>query len=435
MRKTIPLILLIFILVVGFTVYRGSRDNVGIKTIDSYSIDAFSRWRVSEQYTLFDSKQIFDNQPLYWDELLESGAGISSSYTKVEASTHITSTDSTAGVFTRQTFMRFNYQSGKSQYIAMTGVLDDAGGGDGVQRRIGIFDDDNGFFFEDDQGTIKVVIRSSISGSFIDTKTSQSDWNLDKMDGTGPSGINMDFTKAHIWVFDFEWLGVGRSRYGMFHKGILIYVHQINNDNTVHSAYMSTPNLPLRYQMITTGSSPVSVMVAICATVVSEGGVQHNGILRYKSTEGIHVDVNTENTAYAIMGIRLKSTHVGAAVDLVSTSLVEIQGSKFYEWGLVFNPIIAGTFTYTGVTNSAIETASGSTDATLTLFVDNIIGGGFASSAQKGGTVVAEAIETARRLGVDISGVTRDQIVLFVRPIGGTSNLDIEGSITWRELN
>ena len=111
--------------------------NNNIKAQDSFSIDAFGRWRTSDPLTLFDSKQIFDNQPLFWDESLESGGGISSSHSVNTASTVITSTDSTAGKFTRQTFMRFNYQSGKSQQIMMTGVLDRSGGGTGVQRRIG----------------------------------------------------------------------------------------------------------------------------------------------------------------------------------------------------------------------------------------------------------------------------------------------------------
>ena len=58
--------------------------------------DAFGRVRFSEPLTLFESKQLFDNQPLFWQESLESGAGISSSYSSNTASTVITSTLNTA---------------------------------------------------------------------------------------------------------------------------------------------------------------------------------------------------------------------------------------------------------------------------------------------------------------------------------------------------
>ena len=127
-------------------------QNVNITAQDTASVDAFGRWRTSCPFTLFDSKQVFDNQPLFWDESLEAGAGITSSHSTDEAATTITSTLNTAGTFTRQTFMTFNYQPGKSQQILMTGVLDNSGGGTGVERRIGQFDDNNGIFFEDDAG-------------------------------------------------------------------------------------------------------------------------------------------------------------------------------------------------------------------------------------------------------------------------------------------
>ena len=52
----------------------GRLHHVEIKTQNSPSVDAFGRFRVSAPDTLFDSKQIFDNQPLFWDESLEAEA-------------------------------------------------------------------------------------------------------------------------------------------------------------------------------------------------------------------------------------------------------------------------------------------------------------------------------------------------------------------------
>ena len=121
----------------------------------------------------------------------------------------MTSTLNTAGKFTRQTFMRFNYQPGKSQLINMTFILDKSGGGTGVQRRVGIFDDDNGIFLEDDEGTIKAVIRSNATGTPVNTKVSQTSWNIDAMDGSGRSGITIDWTKSQILTIDYEWLEAG----------------------------------------------------------------------------------------------------------------------------------------------------------------------------------------------------------------------------------
>lgn len=405
-------------------------EEISIKAQDSPSVDSFGRWRTSNPFTLFDSKQIFDNQPQFWDELLESGAGITSAHSSDTASTVFTSTLNTAGKYTRQTFMRFNYQPGKSQLIYLTGILDRSGGGTGVQRRIGYFDDSNGLFFEDDEGIVKVVRRTFVTGSAVDNKVAQSSWNVDVMDGTGPSGITVDWTKTQIFTIDFEWLSVGRVRMGMVIAGMPHVVHEFLNANVLDKAYMSTPNLPLRYQMITTGASPASTMECICATVISEGSPAELGVLRSKSTSGVHLDANVENTIYAVLGFRLKSTHIGATINFVAASLAEHQGNKTFEWLAIFNPMVAGAFVYAGETESAMETAVGVTANTVT--GGRVPTSGMLSSVQKGGAF-SLSIPTARLLGAAIDG-TVDELVLCVRPIGGATNLDIEASVTWREL-
>jgi hypothetical protein len=401
-----------------------------LRYADSANMDAFGRLRVSQALTIFDYKQILDNQPLFWDESLESGAGITSAHSVDTASTVITSTATTAGKFTRQTFERFNYQPGKSQQILMTGILKRSGGGTGVQRRLGFFDDDNGLFFEDDEGTVKVVRRTNVTGTAVDNKVAQSNWNIDVMDGTGPSGITVDWTKTQIWAIDFEWLGTGRVRMAVIINGVYCIVHQFLAANVLDKVYMSTPNLLLRFQMITTGASPASTMEAVCGTVISEGGISNLGIERYKSTEGTHVNANTENTIYAVIGIRLKSTHVGATISLVASSLAEHAGNKSLEWILLFNPTIAGAPAWVNETNSAVQTFKGVTANTVT--GGTATDGGQFASAQKGGAAGTE-LSNALRLGSAIDG-TVDEIVLAVRPVGGSTNADVEGGLTWREI-
>ncbi|KKK86494.1 hypothetical protein LCGC14_2762690, partial [marine sediment metagenome] len=286
MKKLVILI----VMLLALTCSASRLQNVEIKAQDSTSSDAFGRWRVSNPATLFDSKQIFDNQPLFWDEELESGADITSAHSADTASTVITyDGGATGGTYTRQTFMRFNYQPGKSQQIMMTGILDRSGGGVGIQRRIGMFDDDNGLFFEDDAGIIGVTRRTNVTGTPADNTVAQSSWNHDVMDGNGPSGIDINWDKFQIFFIDFEWLGAGRVRMCIVVHGQVYLVHEFLNSNILDKVYMSTPNLPLRYQIIAAGSSAASTMEAGCGTVTTEGGLQDTGVLRYKSTEGTHI--------------------------------------------------------------------------------------------------------------------------------------------------
>lgn len=399
---------------------------------DSTQLDAFGRLRVSEPLTLFDSKQIYDNQPLFWSELLESGGGIAAAHSANTASTVITSTLETAGKFTRQSRQWFNYQPGKASLVLMTGVLQRSGGGTGVKRRVGMFNDQNGLFFEDDEGTVKVVRRSYVTGSAVDTNVAQTAWNIDKMDGTGPSGFIVDWSKAQIFAIDYEWLGVGRVRFALVIDGIAHPVHEFLNANNLTTVYMSTPNLPVRFQMETTASSPASTMECICASVISEGGVDNTGVVHYVSTAGTHVDVADENTLYAILGLRLKSTRLGTQVTFERVSLAEHVGSKELEWVLLFNPTVAGSPSYGSVANSGLEYFAGATVNTVTGGTQ-VAGGHFASAQVNVSGALEAGLSNSLRLGSAVDG-TPDTMVLAVRPIAGATGADVEGGITWREF-
>lgn len=157
----------------------------------------------------------------------------------------------TAGVRARQTRMRFNYQPGKGQEVILTGVF--GAGQAGITKRIGYFDTNNGLFFQLSGTTLSVVRRTSTSGSPVDNVVTQANWNIDKLDGTGASGVTLDLTKTQIMIIEFEWLGVGRVRYGFDIDGKIIFVHQLFNANNLTEVYISTPNLPVKYEIANDG--------------------------------------------------------------------------------------------------------------------------------------------------------------------------------------
>lgn len=391
---------------------------------DSSLGDAFGRLRTSNPETLFDSKQLFDNQPLFWDDQEVSGSGTGSTHSAATASTTITVGATTAGKRVRQTFQRFNYQPGKSQLILMTGTVSASGGGTGITRAMGYFDDNNGVYFQDDEGTVKACIRTSTSGSPVDTKVSQADWNIDPLDGTGPSGLTLDATKSQIGIWDLEWLGVGRVRVGFAINGAFVYCHEFNHANVSAGVYMSTPNLPLRYEIENDGTGAASGLECICSTIMSEGGTQTVGILRHADSGAVSSMV--AGTAYAMLGIRLKSTHLGATINIESLSAIATTPNDAAHWELILNPTVAGTFTYADQTNSAVQIATGALTNTVT--GGTKLTGGFFSTALP----PTLAIPNARRLGSTISG-TADRIVLVVTPI--TNNITVDTALTWREVS
>lgn len=402
-------------------------------TKNNWAYDAFGKLRISQPETIFDSKLLHDAAPLFWDDQEVSGGSTGSTYNTNQASVTLDVANTTAGKRVRQTFMRFNYQPGKSQLIMMTGVINDPVSGITVEA--GPVDDENGFFFYTDGTDVGVCLRSYATGSAVDTKIPQSSWSLDILDGSGTSGVTADWTKTQIFFVDFEWLGVGSVRFGVIVDGIPIYVHEQHHANSIAVVYASTPSLPLRWAIENDGTGVAADVTQICSTVIAEGGSQPTGAIFYESTDGTAVTCSTTATEYAVIGIKLKSTHLDGIVEIVSTSLQIQSATKSIEWRLVLNPTVAGTFTYSAVTNASVEVATGATANTVSGGYKIL--GGFLESGNNNsglGSGPINALENAIRVGAAIDG-TVDELVLTVTPNNGSSAVDVEGMITWRELN
>jgi hypothetical protein len=87
----------------------------------------------------------------------------------------------------------------------------------------------------------------------------QSDWNMDKCDGTGPSGYDLNLTKIQMAYIDYSWYGAGKIRFGFKDTyGKVIYVHQFIHNNRLEEAYMRSGNIPCRYE-IYNGTFPTYV--------------------------------------------------------------------------------------------------------------------------------------------------------------------------------
>jgi hypothetical protein len=99
------------------------------------------------------------------------------------------------------------------------------------------------------------------------------------LDGTGASGYTLDPTKATILFTDYEWLGMGAVRVGFVIDGKFIVAHTFLNANNLDTVYMQTANLPIRYEIETTGTiSGAAVLQQVCSTTMIEGGYAPQGL-------------------------------------------------------------------------------------------------------------------------------------------------------------
>lgn len=397
-------------------------------------LDAFGRLRVSEPYTIFDSKQVVkdstllntvENQPYLFDNAQTAGAGTATLFDINTASTTLSVTAVTAGTRVRQSRRRLNYQPGKSQRALLTGAF--GVGAAGITKRYGLFDQNNGLFFELDDDIFYVVQRTYVSGAPVDTRVAQSDWNIDTLDGFGVSKKILDITKTNIFYIHFEWLGVGSTRFGVVIDGMLHYAHQFNNANIFTNVYMSTPNLPVRMEISNDGTGDASTIKMICASVDSEGGVNPNGRGRAVTTGLAAITLPVSGTEYALLGIRLRGSHLGVQIDPTFISTVITSTADVARFRLHINPTVVGTFTYADLADTAVQAAvSGATPPTVTvagtvIYADWI-------KTDRFGEVPERLVE---KLGSTIAGVA-DQLVLAITPI--TNNTDVLCTMNWREL-
>jgi hypothetical protein len=390
-------------------------------TIDQ-NLDATGRLRVSELTTLIDLKQTVDKLPLFFDE--EIGGGGTSVHSTLNAETVLSVTNNNDYVI-RQTKMRFNYQTGKSYLILET--FDSMELQTDVIKRVGYFNsntvapfdsDKDGFWLESSDKIYTVVEKSGT----ITSKTEQADWNVDKLDGTGASGINIDWSLGQILIMDMLWLGKAGVRWYIEIDNVPILFHVDNYANTIKEVYISNPNHSVRYEIRSTGGA--GSMSHVCSTVAIEGSRNKTGVIKGHNVGTTNLDANTKDTAYAAMGIRLKSAYITAEVDLLVFSILGTTADSFL-WELRANPTVNGTFTYVDEPDSALQIARGATENTVT--GGDIIDNGYVyQKASERAT-----IENALRLGMSIAG-DRDEFVLTVTPI--SNGLDVYTSFTGREI-
>jgi hypothetical protein len=392
-------------------------DKPKIQFADNSVRDAFGNLRTVTPHTTFASKQIADSQPLLFDDQQVSGASTSSAFQANQASTLLSVQGNVAGKRVRQSKRWVNYQSDKSQRLAVTFVMGAASSS--VTRRVGLFNDDSGIFLKEVNGVLSMNIRSKTSGTVFDTEILQSAWNRDKLNGTGESGLTVDITKAQILIIDFQWLSVGRVRFGFSLNGTTLYAEETSHANAVILPYMQNPNLPCRCEIESSGAGSATAYTYrdICWAVESEGGQQDIGLNRTLTRGATGLVTLNDTSLYPLIAFRLRAGYLHSVINAVKYAIT-CTSTADYEFLLVVNPTVTGTaFSFSALTNSGVEYDVSRTNATTVSGGDLIIDAGIAGTANG---AISSLIASTWRPGSKIDG-TADIVCLAVRRLTGTT--------------
>lgn len=101
-------------------------------------------------------------------------------------------------------------------------------------------------------------VRPLVGGKMVrtvDLVIPQEDWNLDTLDGNGPSGYNLDPTRMQMIGMQYTWYAAGFIEFMLRGSdGKFVFCHRIRNSNVNTEAYMRTANLPVRYEVENAGA-------------------------------------------------------------------------------------------------------------------------------------------------------------------------------------
>jgi hypothetical protein len=391
--------------------------------------DAFGRLRVSNPVTLFDSSHRYSDNGKWATLTANGGTAI---FNANQGLVDLNVTTAAGSQVSRETLRVFSYQPGKSLLVENTFVM--ASPQAGLTQRVGYYDNENGYYIElgATLASLGFVERSKVTGSIVNTKVLQQDWNVDTMDGNGPSGITLDITKSQILWMDMEWLGAGTVAMGFVINRQYHLCHLWNHANSLASTYIATACLPERYEIFNTGAtvSP-KTLKQICSTVISEGGYSLAGTQRSAGTAiTTPKELASAGVYYPVASLRLKSTALNAIAILSGVSLMGTGNNETFRWQLMAGSAVAGGTWTTADPDSVVDynlTGTGVTGGT-------ILASGYFNSSNQGSPTIDLPKEDLFSYQLERDPYTGTPVTLTLAVAGANNATSVLGSVNWQEV-
>jgi hypothetical protein len=401
-------------------------------TFDNSMMDSLSRLKVSSHpNSTLNLITTYDKNPLGIDEIVLSNA--SSSHNSQKGSVNMSLVSSSGSRIIRQSKLYTPHVFGSTSTAIVNGILTTNNTNSNVVSKIGLYDNSNDvsgssaqstgngiFFAYDNSNDLSLVYRTNYSGTQVDTIVKQADWNIDTLDGAGPSAATLIVTAPTNFVF--EWNQTNPSSYaraGVYTNGIT-YCHVFSNVSA-----FGNPSLPVRWEMShdsNLGSANAATMVQGPACVFAdEIYFGPNKVFQYSM--GSNFTMLTSPSTVPLYSLRLEDSYERAKLYPKDLELVNIAGGGVGQWELVLN----ATLSNAGFSNIATSSyAQGDRSATSSV-------GGLSIAS---GYIYDAGVSKVSLNDKDISllcGIdgTQDVLTLLLTNLNGT--LNVTSSIEWVE--
>jgi hypothetical protein len=421
--------------------------------------DIFGRLKIAAPTTIFWSNFLYDEEPLKWYQIA-TGNGARTGPVNANVTLTVTGNVSANKIF-RQTRLYIPSIPGKSQLLFMTGILYNTIA-NGVTTYIGSYDstvdktggnaagkdllEGSGHFFTANQttGTITISVgqRTTVNTAGgtsavvtqVDTLIARANWNIDKLDGTGSSGITIDFTKANIYVIERSSL-VGSVRMGISYSGTTLWCHMFENEGKFNSTYSPRNTLPIRYEISSLANGGTGTMTQICSKAAIDGDLMEYKGLPFSTVRGVAVSVGAISEIF-IYSLRLSDIRPRTYIKFNRIECVATTStSQMVTVYIRYNSTLTGT-TYTKVdanNRSAMtksDTGTVTADGTLIKTINISAAGNNNAILDLGSIYLGSGVNGSSVA----SGTPLDNITITAARITGATTANVNVAINWDEF-
>ncbi len=278
--------------------------------------DAFNRLQVANPFSLTDIFFLYNKREDEFQEIATGNGNVE--HVVNEAAIKLNAPDLNDKIIKGQN--KYNrYQAGRGIRVELTTIP--ANYTENNIMKWGYFDNDNGLLFNaKTDGRLYVQILSNTTG----TPTI-----LKEKDVTDLVPDTLSIAHNNIWVIEAEWLSAGFAKFSVVdERGNYVLLHLFENAGQYGEPYMTTANLPIRYEVENTGVSPD--FKAVCVSVASSGGNKP------PSKEGSYTSVINTITSDGETGIIAfraseffyNTTIKNRVVSLISRFFSTVEGGK-----------------------------------------------------------------------------------------------------------
>jgi len=318
---------------------------------------------------------------------------------------------------------------------------------DGVVSKIGIFDDDNGVYVQY-EATVNASteleetysICKKMTGQPVE-KIIQTNWNVDKCNGFGPSQIVLSKEDMNTFIFRLGTLPKTFLQVGIMHEGSAILIHEFNTSDFF-------TKLPIRWFLSHNNNAGITSTIQMIqnnSVVLSNEKhytqkVSHSAICPPNSYKKIDSDVTQD----VVFDIKLNSSYIRSKIKIEKINIINKESNGIVLWKLLKNATVSdntlnshSSSTYT--TNSIVDLLSldttqshNGTSFLLTNYKEASLGTLISSGYIVNNTLTEIDLSKNENnvLYADIDKVS-DHLTLVVEYVNAPA--EIQATIVWRE--